>query len=205
MKSIGRIVSWEARIRSAPATCAASAASSAPPYSTSSTADSGGSSFHSCGAPTMFQAAVISAGATISSTALAPLSTSSRTGAIASSMLGKWTQAVVVSAGSGTVSKTTSARKASVPSEPTTRRRKISSGSSASRKAQSRYPVVFLISNLRRIRALSSASARISSRIAARPAASSGSAAAKASAAPGAAVSMRVPEGRTKVIERTVE
>ena len=86
----------------------------------------------------MFQAAVISAGATISSTAVAPLSTRSRTGAIASSMPGKWTQAVVVRAGSGTVSKTASATKASVPSEPTTRRRKISSGSSASRKAQSR-------------------------------------------------------------------
>ena len=44
----------------------------------------------------MFQAAVISAGATISSTAVAPAATSSRTGAIAASMLGKWTQAVVV-------------------------------------------------------------------------------------------------------------
>ena len=86
----------------------------------------------------MFQAAVISAGATISSTAVAPASTSSRTGSIAWSMSGKWTQAVVVRAGSGTVSKTASATKARVPSEPTTRRRKISSGSSASRKAQSR-------------------------------------------------------------------
>ncbi len=86
----------------------------------------------------MFQAAVISAGATISSTAVAPEATRSGTGAIAASMLGKWTQAVVVTAGSGTVSKTASATKASVPSEPTRRRRKISSGSSASRKAQSR-------------------------------------------------------------------
>ena len=86
----------------------------------------------------MFQAAVIRAGATISSTAVAPLSTRSRTGAIASSMPGKWIQAVVVWVGCGTVSKTASATKASVPSEPTTRRRKISSGSSASRKAQRR-------------------------------------------------------------------
>ena len=78
----------------------------AAPNSTSRTADSGGSSFHSSGAPTMFQAAVISAGATISSTALAPASTRSRTGAIAWSMSGKWIQAVVVRAGSGTVSKT---------------------------------------------------------------------------------------------------
>jgi hypothetical protein len=64
---------------------------------------------------------------------------------------------------------------------------------------------VFLIANLRRIRSLSSASARISSRISASPAASSGSAAAKRSAASGAAVSIVVPEGRTKVSARTVE
>ena len=72
---------------------------------------------------------MISAGATISSTAVAPASTKSRTGAIASSIPGKWIQAVVVRAGSGTVSKTASATKPSVPSEPTSRRRKISSGS----------------------------------------------------------------------------
>ena len=65
--------------------------------------------------------------------------------------------------------------------------------------------MVFLIANLRRIRSLSSASARISSRIAARPAASSGSSEAKRSAAPGAAVSIVVPEGSTRVIERSVE
>ncbi len=129
---------WEERISPARATWGSSSASLAAPNSTSSTADSGGSSFHSSGAPTMFQAAVISAGATISSTAVAPLSTRSRTGAIASSIPGKWIQAVVVRAGSGTVSKTASATNASVPSEPTRRRRKISSGSSASRKAQSR-------------------------------------------------------------------
>ena len=64
---------------------------------------------------------------------------------------------------------TASAMKPSVPSEPISRRRKISTGSSASRKAQSRYPVVFLIRNFFRIRSLSSASARISSRISARP------------------------------------
>ncbi len=86
----------------------------------------------------MFQAAVIRAGATISSTAVAPASTKSRTGAIASSIPGKWIHAVVVRAGRGTVSKTASATNARVPSEPTSRRRKISSGSSASRKAQRR-------------------------------------------------------------------
>ena len=64
---------------------------------------------------------------------------------------------------------------------------------------------MFLIANLRRMRSLSSASARISSRICARPAASSGSYSAKRSAASGAAVSIVVPDGSTKVIERTVE
>jgi hypothetical protein len=138
VKAIGRISWCEPRAASARRTCAASSPSSPPPYSTSSTADSGGSSFHSWGAPTMFQAAVISAGATISSTAVAPEATRSPTGAVAASMLGKWTQAVVVNGGTGTVSKTTSAMKARVPSEPTSRRRKISNGSSASRKAQRR-------------------------------------------------------------------
>ena len=82
--------------------------------------------------------ATISAGATISSTALAPSSTSRGTGSQASAMPAKWSQAVVVRGGTGTVSNTASQTSASVPSEPTIRRRKISSGSSASRNAQSR-------------------------------------------------------------------
>ncbi len=102
------VVSWPATIASARSTCASSSASLSPPNSTSSAAVAGSSSFHSCGAPTMFQAAVISAGATISSTAVAPLATSSPTGPTARSMSGKWTQATVVSGGCGTVSKTTS-------------------------------------------------------------------------------------------------
>jgi hypothetical protein len=53
-------------------------------------------------------------------------------------LVGVGAEAVVVRAGRGTVSKIASATKPSVPSEPTRRRRKISSGSSASRKAQSR-------------------------------------------------------------------
>jgi hypothetical protein len=65
--------------------------------------------------------------------------------------------------------------------------------------------VVFLIANLRRIRSLSSRSARISSRIAASPLASSGSASAKRSSAPGAALSTWVPEGITKLSARRVE
>ena len=76
---------------------------------------------------------------------------------------------MVVCGRSGIVSKTASETNPRVPSEPTSSRRKISSGVSASRKAQRRYPVVFLIANLRLIRSLSSGSARISSRIAARP------------------------------------
>ena len=150
-------------------------------------------------------AATISAGATISSTAVAPAATRSATGAVAASIDSKWTQLSVVTGGSGTVSKTTSEMNASVPSEPISRRRNISIGSSASRKAQRRYPVVFLISNLRRMRPRRSASERIASRISASPAASSGSAAANRSAASEAPVSMIVPEGSTKLSSVTVE
>ena len=83
-------------------------------------------------------AAAMSAGATISSTARAPAATSPGTGSTAASSDGKCTQETVVCAGSGRVSKTASATKASVPSEPITSRRKISSGVSASRNAHSR-------------------------------------------------------------------
>ena len=65
--------------------------------------------------------------------------------------------------------------------------------------------MVFLISNLERIRAESASSARIASRISASPAASSGSAASKRSAASGAPVSIAVPDGSTNESERTVE
>ena len=90
------------------------------------------------GAPAMFWAATISAGATISSTAVAPDSTRAGTGSVADSIPSKWSQETVVFEGFGTVSKTASAMKARVPSEPTSRRRKISTGVSPSRKAQSR-------------------------------------------------------------------
>ena len=153
----------------------------------------------------MFQEAVIRAGATISSTAVAPASTSWGTGSTAEAMSGKWTQARVVRAGRGTVSNSTREMNPRVPSEPTRSRLMIPSGVSESRKAQSRYPIVFLISNLRRISSVSSGSARISSRISSSPSAIPGSAAAKASSAPGAVESTTVPEGRTKVIPVTVE
>ncbi len=96
------------------------------------------SSFQYSGVPGIEWAATSSAGATISSTAVAPAATSSPTGAVASSIPAKWTQAVVVTCGRGTVSSVASETKASVPSLPTSSRWKISSGSSASRKAQSR-------------------------------------------------------------------
>ena len=86
----------------------------------------------------MLWAATISAGATISSTAVAPLATSSATGSVAAAIEGKWTHDRVVLAGTATVSNVASATNASVPSEPISSRRKISSGVSASRKAQSR-------------------------------------------------------------------
>ena len=59
------------------------------PNSTSNAAEVGGSSIHSCGAPAMFWAATISAGATISSTAVAPDSTRAGTGSVADSMPSK--------------------------------------------------------------------------------------------------------------------
>jgi hypothetical protein len=86
----------------------------------------------------MFIAATMSAGATMSSTALAPSSTRFGTGAHASGMPAKWSHAVVVWAGTGRVSNVASQIRASVPSDPTIRRRKISTGSSASRNAHRR-------------------------------------------------------------------
>ena len=77
-------------------------------------------------------------GFTISSTAVAPASTSAGTGAEAASMLGKNSSPVRTWRPCGTVSNTASEMKPSVPSEPTSRRRKISTGSSASRNAHSR-------------------------------------------------------------------
>ena len=112
--------------------------------------------------------------ATISSTAVAPPATRSGTGSVPPRSRGSGpTQGGLRRQRDG--SKVRPAMNASVPSEPTSTRRKISSGVSASRKAQSRYPVVFLISNSRGS-ARDSASARISSRTSSSPVASSGSA-----------------------------
>ena len=86
----------------------------------------------------MFQAAAISVGATISSVALAPAATSAGTTPAAASMSAKCISDSAVRGCSGSVSNTASARNASVPSEPISRRLKISSGSSASRKAHRR-------------------------------------------------------------------
>ena len=79
------------------------------------------------GRPAMFWAATISAGATISSTALAPASTSAGTGRSADSIRRSGARRRRAR-GFGTVSKTASAMNPSVPSEPTIRRRKISTG-----------------------------------------------------------------------------
>ena len=100
-------------------------------------APSQGSSFHSSGISTKFSAAISEAVIMIS-VALAPSSTSGRTTAMAESMSGNRNQAAVSWRPIGTVSNTASAMNASVPSEPTSRRRKISSGVSASRNAHSR-------------------------------------------------------------------
>ena len=90
------------------------------------------------GVPGIEWLATVSAAAPMSSTAVAPQATSSGTGAVAASTSAKCSQATVVRRGSGTVPKTASATKASVPSEPTSSRRKISAGVSASRNAHSR-------------------------------------------------------------------
>ena len=126
------------RTSAAFASIAGRSASSSERNSIRSAAEVGGSSSQCSGAPGIEFAATISAGATIISTALAPAATRSGTGSQAASMLSKWTQLVVVFGNSGTVSKTASAVKARVPSDPTSSRRKISSGASASRNAQSR-------------------------------------------------------------------
>ena len=73
----------------------------------------------------MFHAAAISVGATISSVAVAPAATSGGTASTAASMSAKRASAVVVCTPSGTVWNTASAMKASVPSDPISRRRKI--------------------------------------------------------------------------------
>ena len=83
--------------------------------------------------------AAISVGATISSIALAPAVDQRAAPARRPRRCpAKSSSAVVVWRPSGTVSNTASATNASVPSEPTSRRRKISSGVSASRNAQRR-------------------------------------------------------------------
>ena len=138
VNAVGRSSSRSRSSSSAVATCASSAPSSSPPYSTSSAADSGGSSFQYSGDSGHVYAAAISAGATISSHARAPAATRPGTGSAAASTDEKWIHDVVVRAGTGRVSKTASATNANVPSDPTTRRRKISSGVSASRNAHNR-------------------------------------------------------------------
>ena len=104
----------------------------------------------------------------------------------------------------GIVSMTASAMNPSVPSEPTRRRRKISSGVSPSRSAQSRNPWVFLIAYLRRVRSASAVSARSSFRSSSKPSASCGSASANSFSASGLDVSMTAPDGVTNVSAATV-
>ena len=73
----------------------------------------------------------------MSSTASAPSPTRPGTSAAASLIDGSTIQLTVVIAGAGMVSMTASAMNASVPSDPTMSRRKISSGVSASSRADS--------------------------------------------------------------------
>ena len=71
----------------------------------------------------------------MSSMAAAPAAASGTTASAAVSMCGKSSRPVYFTGRSGTVRSTPSARNASVPSEPISRWRRISSGVSKSRKA----------------------------------------------------------------------
>ncbi|RPK36204.1 hypothetical protein EES39_32145 [Streptomyces sp. ADI92-24] len=171
--------------------------------STSSAAVSFGSPAQSAGTPwTLTEARRVFP--SISSTAMAPASLNSGTAAAAAVRDGKKSSAVETRRSSGSVSKTTSEMKPKVPSEPTMSPRRISTGVVPSRKASSRYPLVFLISYLARIRAVSPASASISAFSARSPAQSCGSACARSSSAEGSPVSTTVPPGSTKVSDETV-
>ena len=86
----------------------------------------------------MFHAAAISVGATISSVALAPAATSAGTALDGRVDVLEERERDRRVPASGTRLETASPMNASVPSEPTSSRRKISSGASASRNAHSR-------------------------------------------------------------------
>ncbi|CAM5555777.1 hypothetical protein SGRI78S_03059 [Streptomyces griseus subsp. griseus] len=196
--------------RSRPATTASAArsnaswpASSAARNSTSSAVVVRGSAAQSAGTPgTLTEARRVLP--SISSTAMAPASLKRGTAAAAAVREGKNSRALEIRRSSGRVSKTTSEMKPNVPSEPTIRPRRISTGVAPSRKASRRYPLVFLIVYLARIRAVSSSSASISAFSSSSPAHSPGSARASSSSAAGAAVSTTVPLGSTKVSEARV-
>ncbi len=105
-----------------------SAASSAAANSTRSAAALGSSVLQYSGVPGKAWAAASRAGATMSSTASAPRDTRPGTSATASSIDGSGIHVTETAPGAGSVFITTSPMNARVPSEPTTRRRKISSG-----------------------------------------------------------------------------
>ena len=123
LNSTSRISSRSPSSSMARSSCWSSDSSSSPPNSTRRAAVVGSSSFQCSGAPVMFQEATISAGAPISSTAVAPAATRSGTGSMALGMSGKWIQARVVFFGIGRVLKITLEMKPRVPSEPIIRRR----------------------------------------------------------------------------------
>ena len=182
----------------------ASSASSSERNSTRIAAASSGASFHSGGIETNAWATFIES-TIISSVALAPASTSGRTHATASSIVGKITNAVVAWRPNGTVSNTASETNPSVPSDPTSSRLKISSGSSASRNAH--QPVTGRVLDLElspdalgQLRV----GADLVADLAPAPAPAPARAPQTPAAAPGAAVSIVVPDGSTNVSERTV-
>ncbi len=136
-EATGAISSRPARTRAAASSYAACAASSGARNSTSSAAVSLGSPAQSAGTPATCTEAR-SVLPSISSTARAPASVKAGTAAAAARSVGKNSRAPVVYRSSGRVSKTVSAMKPSVPSEPTARPRRICTGVAPSRKASSR-------------------------------------------------------------------
>jgi hypothetical protein len=125
--------------RSRTCRCVASSdAASVAPNSTRSAAALGSGVFQYDGVSAKACPAAFSAGAIINPTAEAPSATRPGTREMASSMVGNGIQATLVTLDAGTVSVVASTTKASAPSDPTSRRRKISSGLSPSSSAQSR-------------------------------------------------------------------
>jgi hypothetical protein len=134
VNSAGSSRARPASVAAARASAAVRAAALGSRNSTSRPVAVSGSACQRAGTPG-FPSTARSDARSVSSTAAAPSSTNGLTAAHAERMSGKIMNDVSRYWLSGTVSKTASAMKASVPSEPTIRRRKMPSGVAPSRNA----------------------------------------------------------------------